>query len=303
MLAVPNFSAGRDQRAIDSIREALELRAEVLNLHSDPVHDRSVFTIWANPDELPGVLAAGARVAAKAIDMNGYGGAHPAVGATDVAPVVWLSEAERDPAANAARAVAEEIASAGIPVFLYGDLASSAERAERAFFRRGGLAELRGRMASGELRADLGPAEPHPRAGATLVTARPPLAAFNLVVEGVDLETAAEVAGKLREAGGGPPGVRAIAIPLGRERMQVSTNVHDPIAVPLALVVESVEGLLRASGGVVASAEIVGLVPAAALAGFPSAVPIENFDPELQVVERRVGDANLAKEPNEVRRH
>ena len=62
--------------------------------------------------------------------------------------------------------------------------------------------------------------------------------------------------------------------------MQVSTNVHDPIAVPLAEVVDIVAGLLRPGGGVLESAEIVGLVPEAALAGFPASVPIQGFDPD-----------------------
>jgi glutamate formiminotransferase len=291
MLAVPNFSAGRDQRAIDSIRLAIEPRAEIVDLHSDPVHDRSVFTLWADAGRLPDALADAAKAAAEAIDMSNYEGAHPAIGATDVAPLIWLRAEEREPAVAAARATAERIAATGIPVFLYGDLASSPERRERAFFRRRGLAELRRRMAAGEVEPDLGPREPHRRAGATLVTARPPLAAFNVVVEGIDLATANDVAGKLREAGGGPAGLRAIAIQLGPSRMQLSTNVHDPISVPLAIVVEIVEGLLRPTGGVVSSAEIVGLVPEAALAGFPPGVPIEGFDADRQIVERRVGDA------------
>jgi glutamate formiminotransferase len=289
MLAVPNFSAGRDREAIESIATALSEHATILDVHSDAVHDRSVFTIWAEPEELPAGLGGAAVAAAEAIDMATYDGAHPAIGATDVAPVIWLRSSEREAATAAARAAAELIAAAGIPVFLYGALAASEERRERAYFRRRGLAELRRRMADGGLTPDLGPAEPHPRAGATLVTARPPLAAFNMVVEGIDLAAASEVAAKLREAGGGPAGVRAIAIQLAPARMQISTNVHDPIALPLASLVVMTADLLREPGGVVASAEIVGLVPAAALAGFPAAIPIEGFDPERQVIEARVG--------------
>lgn len=289
MLAVPNFSAGRDREAIESIGRALSEHAKILDIHSDSVHDRSVFTVWAEAEELPAALGGAAVAAAEAIDMGAYEGAHPAIGATDVAPVIWLRGSEREAATTAARAAAELIAAAGIPVFLYGALAVSEERRERAHFRRRGLAELRRRMADGELAPDLGPAEPHPRAGATLVTARPPLAAFNMVVEGIDLAAATDVAARLREAGGGPAGVRAIAIQLAPARMQISTNVHDPIALPLASLVVMTADLLREPGGVVASAEIVGLVPAAALAGFPAAIPIEGFDPERQVIEARVG--------------
>ena len=291
MLAVPNFSAGRDAEAIRSIQRALEPLAEIVNVHSDAVHDRSVFTVWGDAATLHEALCDAAGAAAEAIDMSTYTGAHPAIGAIDVAPVVWLREGESVPAAAAARAAGEAIAALGIPVFLYGELAADEQRRERAFFRRGGLGELRRRMAAGELRPDLGPAEPHPRAGATLVTARPPLAAFNLVVEGVDLAMAAEVAASLREGGGGPVGVRAIAIELGGGRVQISTNVHDPIAVPLGTVVRLVEDLLQDRGRTVSSTEIVGLVPEAALAGFPEPVPIEGFDGDRQIVERVVAQS------------
>ena len=120
-----------------------------------------------------------------------------------------------------------------MPVFLYGELASDASRGASApTFAAAGSRELAERMRSGELVADFGPAAPHPSAGATLVTARPPLAAFNVELDTDDVEVARAVAAELRESGGGLGGVRAIGVDLG-DRAQVSTNVHDPVAVPL----------------------------------------------------------------------
>ena len=142
-------------------------------------------------------------------------------------------------------------------------------------------------MATGELRPDFGPRTPHPSAGATLVTARPPLAAFNVVLAGVGLPAAREIAARVREGGGGLPGVRAIAVDLGRG-VQVSTNVHDPISIPLVRVAELVRALAAERGGEAVEAEIVGLVPEAALAGFPSDLPTPGFDPASGVIERRV---------------
>jgi glutamate formiminotransferase len=206
----------------------------------------------------------------------------------DVAPLVWLADGEREAAREAAMKTAEGIAErVGLPVFLYGELATSEERRERSFFRRGGLEELRRRMAAGELAADFGPAHPHPSAGATLVTARAPLAAFNLVLDGVNAEAAKAIAARLRESGGGLPGVRAIAIDLGSHRMQISANVHDPIAVPVADVIARVREL-AADPGNLASGEIVGLVPESAMAGFPADVPLLDFDPDRQLIERRL---------------
>ncbi len=102
--------------------------------------------------------------------------------------------------------MATQIGGLGIPVFLYGELAHDPGRAERAYFRNGGLGELWLRMESGELRPDFGPGLPHRTAGATLVTARPPLAAFNVELDNGDVEIARAVAAGLREAGGGLPG-------------------------------------------------------------------------------------------------
>jgi glutamate formiminotransferase len=143
-------------------------------------------------------------------------------------------------------------------------------------------------MRSGELAPDLGPPEPHSRAGATLVTARPPLAAFNLLLDTGELEIAAAIAAELRESGGGPPGLRAMAVDLDG-RAQVSTNVHDPVAVPLAEVISRVRELAGARGVEVAEGEVVGLVPEAALRGLPDDLPLGRFDPARQVIERRLG--------------
>ncbi len=289
MLAVPNVSEGRDLAAVEGLENAFARGVVLLDVHTDGVHNRSVLTLAGEPERLRGALVAGAVVAANAIDMRAHSGAHPAIGALDVCPLVWLSAGERDTAKEAAIALAESIArEAGVPVFLYGDLATDPRRRERAFFRDGGPAELGRRMATGELHPDFGPGQPHPTAGATLVTARPPLAAFNVVLRGLDMVAAREIAARSREAGGGLPGVRAIAVDLGRGRLQVSTNVHDPIAVPLHRVFELVCALAAERGGDAVEAEIVGLVPEAALEGFPPDFPTPGFDPATGVIERRV---------------
>jgi len=288
LLAVPNVSEGRDLAAVEAVEPEFARGVALLDVHTDDVHNRSVFTLTGAPGRLGDALVSGAVAAVETIDMSSHQGAHPAIGSLDVCPIVWLGEVDRAAAREEALATARGIArEARLPVFLYGELASHPARRERAFFRDGGPVELRRRMATGELRADFGPPVPHPTAGATLVTARPPLAAFNLILAGVDLTAGRDIAARLREAGGGPRGVRAIAIDLGRGRTQVSTNVHDPIAVPLAEVVERVRRLARARRGSVVEAEVVGLVPEAAMAGFPGDLPTPGFDPARHVIERR----------------
>jgi glutamate formiminotransferase/glutamate formiminotransferase/formiminotetrahydrofolate cyclodeaminase len=292
LLAVPNISVGRDAARIAALESAFRRGATVLDRHSDADHDRTVLTLASTAAPLREALLGGAEQAIETVDMSAYQGLHPAVGALDVCPIVWLDLAARAAARTEAVEVAEQIGGLGVPVFLYGELASRPGHAERAYFRNGGLAELWLRMEGGGLRPDYGPPLPHRTAGVTLVTARPPLAAFNVELDSGDVDVARAVAAGLRESGGGPPGVRAIGLALSSGRGQVSTNIHDPLAVPLAAAVERVRALAAPLRARPVAAEIVGLVPAAALAGYPADVPIRDFDSAAQTIEGRLSAAS-----------
>jgi glutamate formiminotransferase len=289
LVAVPNFSEGRNVRVIGALEATLSAHARVLNRHYDSQHNRCVFTMAAEPAKLVEALVAGAAHALDLIDLRSHQGLHPHIGALDVCPVVWQLDDRHGAAIAGARQAAEGIAALGIPVFFYGELASSPERQERAYFRQGGPAELARRMGSGELVPDLGPDEPHPSAGATLVTAREPLVAFNVELDTSNPEIAREIAADLREAGGGLPGVRALGLPREGERTQVSMNIHDPHAVPLVQVVEEISRLAERHGAHVIEAELVGLVPEAAVEGYPDDPPIRDFDPMRDVIENVLG--------------
>jgi len=287
LLAVPNVSEGSDPERIAALEVAFTRGARLLDRHSDADHDRTVFSLSDGGAFLE-ALVLGAEEAAEKIDMNSYRGSHPAIGSLDVCPVVWLEHEDRDRARTEAVEVATQIGGLGIPVFLYGELARTEARTERAYFRGGGLPELWLRMEAGELASDFGPSLPHRTAGATLVTARPPLVAFNVELDRGDIEVARAVAAGLREAGGGPRGVRAIGLMLSGGRAQVSTNVHDSLAVPLGVVVEQVRELAAPLGARPVEAELVGLAPAGALLDYPPDVPIRDFDPDRQLIERRL---------------
>jgi glutamate formiminotransferase / 5-formyltetrahydrofolate cyclo-ligase len=292
LLAVPNVSEGKSEERLQRLEQAFSRGATLLDRHTDADHDRTVFSLAGAGGGLSDALLSGAEEALEVIDMGHYQGAHPAIGALDVCPVVWLEQADRAEARTEAVEVAVQIGGLGVPVFLYGELARDPSRAERAYFRNGGLAELWLRMESGELRPDFGPELPHRHAGATLVTARPPLAAFNVELDSGDPEVAAAVAAGLRESGGGLRGVRAMGLLLSGGRGQVSTNVHDPLAVPLGRVVEAVRKLAAPLGARPLEAELVGLIPAAALVDYPADVPMRGFDPEKHVIERRLAALN-----------
>ncbi len=281
LLTVPNVSEGRDLATLEAIGRAFS-PARFLDLHTDPDHDRAVFTLAAHQGEMAEALVGGARSAIARIDISAHTGIHPHVGALDVMPVVYLDEERRGAAAaetlTAAALIGDEL---GVPVFLYGELATRPEHEERAWIRRGGPKELARRIESGDLVPDYGPARPHPTAGAVLAAARPPLVAFNVDLVTEDLAVAKRIAAGLRESGGGLPGVRALGLYLAdRNRAQVSTNVHDHRAAPLGEIVEYVRE--RAE---VAEAELIGLAPRAAFDGFPDDVPLRGFDPERHLLE------------------
>lgn len=288
LLAFPNLSEGRDLEKVHRLVDTFLDPAALLDFHFDQVHNRTAVTVAGEPEALRASLEAGARAAVAEIDMTAHEGAHPCIGSLDVCPTVYLREEDRETARQAAAEVAgwigEELA---VPVFLYGDLAATDERRERAYFREGGLERLAARMDAEEVAPDFGPAMPHPTAGATLVTARPPLAAFNVFLDSPDARLARLVAAGLRESGGGLPGVRAIGLPF-EGVTQVSTNVHDPIEVPLGLVVEEVRRLAAPLGAHATSAEIVGLVPEAALRDFPDDVAFLDPDVNSHLLERRL---------------
>jgi glutamate formiminotransferase len=293
--AVPNFSEGRDDATIDAIGEAIAASpgVHVLAEHRDADHNRCVFSLVGAPGTLAPALLAGARVALERIDLSVHDGVHPYVGALDVAPIVYLHEADRGAACAEALVLGDLLArNLALPVFLYGILAQGRTRAE---LRSGGPAAMAQRMAAGELTPDFGPRAPDPRSGTTLVGARPPLVAFNVTLKPpATLEQAREIAARIREGGEeGLPGLRAIGLRLERQgTIQVSMNVEQPDVTPLSAVVAAI-----ARHAPVADAELICLAPEISFAGFPTDVPIPGFDPDVHLIERalaRLGTVGTA---------
>jgi glutamate formiminotransferase len=284
--SVPNFSEGRDTATIDALSTALGEKADLLDVHADVDHNRSVFTAVGEDDELVSALLAGIGCARDRIDLRRHEGAHPRIGAADVVPLVPI----RPDDMPRARATATELAGhigdeLGLPVFLYGELAAGRGP---AFFRRGGPQELQRRIDTGELAPDFGPARLHESAGGVLVGARRPLIAFNVNLRG-GLEAAKATAAAVRESGGGFPGVRALGLDLPSAGLvQVSMNVEDWEAAALHEIVARVEEEARARNAEVVGSELVGLMPAgAAAAAAGTMLRIEGFD-SSRVLELRL---------------
>jgi glutamate formiminotransferase len=288
--SVPNFSEGRDRATIAAIGEALSGGVRLLDVHSDPDHNRSVYTLAGADEPLVEALLAGVAVARERIDLRRHEGAHPRIGAADVVPLVPLGPEDMDRARAAAlelgRRIGEELR---LPVFLYAEL--SPERGP-AFFRQGGTEGLAGRLRNGDLTPDFGPGELDPSSGGVIVGARRPLIAFNVDLRGATLEDAQAVAALIRERDGGFPGVRALGLDLpGSGRVQVSMNVEDWEAAALHEIVARIEAEAASRGAEIVRSELVGLMPAGAAAAAAGAMlRIDGFDASRLIETRLLED-------------
>ena len=286
LVAVPNFSEGRSEETVAALGDALGRHSHVLDVHVDPDHHRSVFTIAGSEAELVEALVDGIAYARERIDLRQHEGVHPRVGAADVVPLVavWPDQLEVAKAAalTLADRVGEELA---LPVFLYGEVAPGVRP---ALLRRGGAGQLQRRIDAGELTPDRGPVRLDPTAGCVLVGARRPLIAFNVNLATDDLAVAQSIAAVVRETGGGFEGVRALGFPLARRGLvQVSMNVEDWQASPLDEIVARIEAEAAARGVEVAGSELVGLMPEGAAGPGRAALRLESLD-DSQLLEPRL---------------
>jgi glutamate formiminotransferase / 5-formyltetrahydrofolate cyclo-ligase len=107
LLAVPNFSEGRDQRTLDAIGAAFG--PGLIHASADADHHRAVFTVEGEPGALAGLVMDAAAEAVKRIDLTQHVGVHPRVGAIDVAPIVYLDDADRGAACAEALILADRL--------------------------------------------------------------------------------------------------------------------------------------------------------------------------------------------------
>jgi glutamate formiminotransferase len=251
---VVNVSEGRDMVALRAFADACG--PSLLDVHADPDHHRSVFTLAGREvrDAQMGTRSL-ARTVARHVTVLGHEGVHPRLGAVDVVPFVPLTTAasEHDVALEAALSFARWWSTAyDVPVFLYGD----ADPKKRE------LPQARN-TAFKSRQPDFGPATPHERLGATAVGVRAPLVAINCLLATRDVEIARRIASEVREQHGGLPGVRALGFTLDAAggRAQVSMNLTDLERTGIERAVRAVRVDARKERTEVIAVELVGLVP------------------------------------------
>lgn len=265
---VPNFSEGTDQALIDEIVEAVKT-ARVLDVHSDPDHNRSVVTMIGSPAEVRQAAFDLTERAMQLLDVTEHQGAHPFIGVVDVIPFIPLKDISKKELVGLAEELGKELwQKLKLPVFFYGEAARRPERKELPNVRRGGYANLRREIDLPERRPDVGQGL-HPTAGAVAVGVRNILIAFNVNLDTRELNIAKSIASNIREKNGGLPGIRALGIELeSRGITQVTINVVNYQQTSLKKLFDQIKKLAKEYRVEIINSELVGLIPQEAV--FPN---------------------------------
>ncbi len=292
MECVPNFSEGRDQAKIDKIVEPFRGKKDVklLDYSNDEDHNRMVVTVIGEPDALKAALLESIGIAKDLIDLTKHKGQHPRMGAVDVVPFIPIRNCTMADAIALSEEVGEEIANRfDIPVFLYEKSASAPHRENLAAIRKGEFEGMEEKIHDPQWHPDFGPEKRHPTAGTVAVGARMPLIAYNINLDTPLVETAHEIAKKIRFIGGGLRYCKAMGVELkDRGITQVSINMTDFTRTHLYQAMEMVRMEARRYGVNVIGSEIIGLVPMEALVDTASYyLGLEGFTPD-QVLESRL---------------
>ncbi|HTY47390.1 MAG TPA: glutamate formimidoyltransferase [Methanomassiliicoccales archaeon] len=264
---VPNFSEGRRKEVIEAVVEAMRQAsgAMILDIRSDPDHNRTVVTMVGSPADCSVAAFAGTKVAAERIDMTQHKGEHPRIGAMDVIPFVPISDITLDECVPVAKALAERISKQlGIPTYLYEEAATTPERRDLAHIRIGQYEGLKESIKfDPSRRPDFGPSELG-NAGATVVGAREFLVAYNAYLNTSDVAKAKAIAKKIREKDGGLRHVKAMGFET-KPQVQVSINLTNFREMPMHQVLEAVRKEASKEGLKVTETEVFGMLPADAL--------------------------------------
>lgn len=289
---VPNFSEGRDEKVVQQILDEIRGVKEVklLDYSMDKDHNRSVVTFIGEPEAVIEAAFKATKKASEIIDMTKHTGEHPRMGATDVVPLIPISDVTMDECVELSKELGERIGKElNISVYLYEKSASSPHRENLADVRRGQYEGMAAKLKEDQWEPDFGPKELNEKAGVTAVGARMPLVAFNINLGTSDINIAKNIAKVVRARGGGFAYCKALGIEIKeRNIVQVSMNMVDYTKTSLFRVFDTVEREAQRYGVNVIGSEIIGLVPMNALIDVADYyLRLENFDTG-QILEKRM---------------
>jgi glutamate formiminotransferase len=290
---VPNFSEGRNEETIETIKKLIQQHKDIqlLNFSPDKDHNRTDVTLIGSPEAVKAVVLDIALKCVELIDMNKHKGEHPRMGAIDVVPFIPISEVGMSECVQLANDFAKEFSvKTNVPCYLYEDAAKREDRRNLADVRRGEYEGLKAEVGKNPDKVpDYGPNKLHPTAGATAVGARFFLIAFNVNLGTNDIKIADEIAKVVRYSSGGYRYVKAKGFEI-KERgiVQVSMNLTNYQKTSLFRVFETIKNEAERNGVPVIGSEIVGLVPLEALINVADHyLRLEKFTEE-QVLEKRL---------------
>ena len=293
---IPNFSEARRPDVVEAIMNAITSVEGVtlLDRHSDLDHNRTVLTFVGHPEGVEEAAFRSIKKASELINLDHHTGEHPRIGATDVVPFVPISGLSMQDSVQIARHLGKRVGEElNIPVYLYEEAATRPERTNLENIRLGQYEALRQEMGKiPERNPDFGPNQVGP-AGATVIGARQPLIAYNIYLTTDDISIAEKIARTIRFSSGGLRYVKALGM-LVEGRAQISMNLTNYHKTSLPLVVETIRRETSRYGVMIHHAELVGLIPQAALVD--AAVwymQLDQFKPE-QILEEKLYSLQLA---------
>ena len=296
---VPNFSEGRDRAKVDAVvAVAKAAGVTILDVEIDADHNRCVLSFVGTPETTLEACFLVAKKCAELIDLTQHKGEHPRMGAVDVIPFIPVSGVTIQECAKLAETLAERIGrELQIPAYLYDQAARIPERKDLANVRKGQFEGLRDLIGKDPSRTpEFGPNKIHPTAGAVAVGARRQIINFNLNLDIADMAAGKDIAKRLRASGGGLPCVRGKEIFLEkRNQVQISTVLTDYKTTSMKTVLAECMRLAAEHKARVVGTELVGLLPQEALVDFAlETLTLENFNPDVQILERRLAAVGAA---------
>lgn len=290
---VPNCSEGRNKEVIEYIADAVRKVPGVVitDYSSDESHNRSVFTIVGDPDQMAEAAFQFAKACVEKIDMTKHEGAHPRMGAVDVIPFTPVKDVSMEECIELSKKVAERIwTELGMPVTLYEESCTAPHRRNLAAIRKGQFEAMPEKLKDPQWHPDYGNQEIHPTAGIVAVGARFPLVAFNINLSTSDIEIANKIAKTIRESSGGMKWIKAIGVMLeDRNIAQVSINMINYTKTPMYRVFENVRFEAERYGVQIVGSEVIGVVPMDAMIDAAEYyLKVENFDKDSQIMEKHL---------------
>ncbi len=287
---IPNFSEARRSDVMEAIINAIQSvpGIHILDRHSDMDHNRTVLTFVGSPANVEEAAYQAIARASQLINLDQHTGAHPRIGATDVVPFVPISDITMQDCVEMARRLGKRVGETlGIPIYLYEEAATRPERQGLENIRRGQYETLKQEMGVNPDRdPDFGP-KAVGTAGATVIGARQPLIAFNVYLTTDDTAIAQKIARAVRHSSGGLRYVKGMGV-LVEGRAQVSMNLTNFRASPIARVVEIIRREAGRYGVGIHHSELVGLIPQQALVDAAQwYLQLDGFEPD-QILEQRL---------------